>query len=217
MIINCGVCSTEFHAKPFAIKRGRGKFCSRACSDKGRLKPKHGHYTIRVINRGWRKSPTGIVGGVKKICAGCNAEFKVSPVRRTAAKFCSYGCYWKSLNGQKRDPAQYDWLRGRAPWNKGKQLPDLAAQRRGEKNPNWQGGKTYTNHRQRGSRMHKRWSRLVKERDHYTCQLCGTKEGKMQADHIKGFAAYPELRFELSNGRTLCVSCHKRITGFCAP
>ena len=28
--------------------------------------------------------------------------------------------------------------------------------------------------------------------------------------HIKPFADYPDLRFELSNGRTLCVPCHTK-------
>lgn len=33
---------------------------------------------------------------------------------------------------------------------------------------------------------------------------------KQSQDHIKPFAYYPDLRFELSNGRTLCIDCHKK-------
>ena len=32
----------------------------------------------------------------------------------------------------------------------------------------------------------------------------------MVADHVKPWALYPELRYDLDNGRTLCVPCHKK-------
>lgn len=48
------------------------------------------------------------------------------------------------------------------------------------------------------------------ERDNYTCQICGKRNGTHNADHIKSWSAYPELRFVLSNLRTLCVECHKK-------
>ena len=40
--------------------------------------------------------------------------------------------------------------------------------------------------------------------------MCGdNKGGKLNAHHIKSFADYPELRFEVSNGITYCEDCHK--------
>lgn len=36
----------------------------------------------------------------------------------------------------------------------------------------------------------------------------------LNADHIKPFAYFPELRLELSNGRTLCVECHRKTPTF---
>lgn len=54
------------------------------------------------------------------------------------------------------------------------------------------------------------WRTAVFMRDDYTCQNCYIKGGTLHADHIKPFAQYPELRFAIDNGRTLCVSCHMK-------
>lgn len=62
---------------------------------------------------------------------------------------------------------------------------------------------------------YKLWRSEVFQRDDYTCQMCRARSGKgvtvkLEADHIKPFAAFPELRFDVSNGRTLCKPCHRR-------
>lgn len=61
----------------------------------------------------------------------------------------------------------------------------------------------------RKSWAYTKWRKSIYERDDYTCQICHKRGVRIQADHIKPFAWYPELRFELSNGRTLCVDCHR--------
>ena len=53
------------------------------------------------------------------------------------------------------------------------------------------------------------WRKAVFERDNYTCQSCGLHGGRLQADHIKSYSHHPEIRWEPSNGRTLCENCHK--------
>lgn len=85
----------------------------------------------------------------------------------------------------------------------------------GIKHHNWKGGITTENHKIRNSSEYARWRTLVFERDNYTCVICYARSGigkavLLQADHIKQFAHFKELRFELSNGRTLCVECHKK-------
>lgn len=74
----------------------------------------------------------------------------------------------------------------------------------------WKGGITPINKLIRSSKEYKLWRKSVFERDNYTCQFCKVRGGTLQADHIKPFAYYPELRFSLDNGRTLCVECHKK-------
>lgn len=54
------------------------------------------------------------------------------------------------------------------------------------------------------------WRASVLKRDNYTCQMCFIIGGKLEVDHIKPFAYYPNLRFSLENGRTLCKECHKK-------
>lgn len=80
----------------------------------------------------------------------------------------------------------------------------------GTNNPNWRGGIIPVLKRLRRSARFKRWRKAVFERDNYTCQECGQRGGELHPDHIKQFAYYPKLRFVLSNGRTLCKSCHQQ-------
>jgi hypothetical protein len=79
---------------------------------------------------------------------------------------------------------------------------------RGENSPAWKGGITPINEKIRKSLEYRLWRTAVFERDDYTCVWCGQKGGKLHADHIKPFAYYPELRFAIDNGRTLCIECH---------
>lgn len=53
---------------------------------------------------------------------------------------------------------------------------------------------------------------LVFKRDSYTCQMCNQVGGYLQVDHIKSWADYPDLRFDLDNCRTLCMACHYFVT-----
>ncbi len=81
----------------------------------------------------------------------------------------------------------------------------------GEKVWNWKGGITPINIKIRNSPEGIFWRKSVFHRDKYTCVHCGdSRGGNLEADHIKPFAYYPELRFDINNGRTLCKSCHKK-------
>ncbi len=85
-----------------------------------------------------------------------------------------------------------------------------ASAHRGESNNMWKGGITPVNQAIRTSAAYKDWRVTVFQRDNYTCLECGSRGVTLHADHIKPFAYYPELRLVITNGRTLCVPCHKK-------
>lgn len=91
----------------------------------------------------------------------------------------------------------------------------LSELRRGDKGGGWRGGVTPIHETIRKSLEYKLWRESVFKRDNYICVFCGAnnKNGNrttLNADHIKPFALFPELRFAIDNGRTLCVPCHRK-------
>lgn len=89
----------------------------------------------------------------------------------------------------------------------------ISEAKRGAKCYAWKGGISPINETIRKSLRYKVWREQVFERDGYACVLCGAG-GSIQADHIKRFADFPELRFDVANGRTLCVPCHRKTSTY---
>jgi hypothetical protein len=126
--------------------------------------------------------------------------------------------------------------KGRKPWNTGKKLSlehrnkiakagigrkwktesriKASMAKKGNRTNFWKGGVCEMNKKIRRSVEYRLWRESVFARDNYTCRFCGQIGGKLNADHIKRFADYPELRFAIDNGRTLCVDCHKKTDTF---
>lgn len=122
------------------------------------------------------------------------------------------------MRGKKLTPEQCQFKRekfkGRyTPWLIGRKLSlltraNMADAHSGSKTNFWKGGITPINKAIRAGLKYALWREAVFRRDNYTCVFCKVRGGRIEADHIKEFAKYPELRFKLSNGRTLCRPCH---------
>lgn len=84
----------------------------------------------------------------------------------------------------------------------------------GEKRWNWNGGISRDKH---GTPENMQWRSDVFQRDNWTCQTCGLRGCYLEAHHIKSWAKYPELRYELNNGVTLCKDCHKLTDSYGRP
>lgn len=85
------------------------------------------------------------------------------------------------------------------PWNKGF---------KGAKHPNWKGGITPIKKRLRSSKKWKEWRESIFKRDNYTCQECHIKGGSLEPHHIIPLAETLSRVFDVSNGITLCRTCH---------
>ena len=177
---------------------------------------------------------------ITKLCLYCNKEFKTKKQGKTTSITCSIVCrnryisnkrklykypkylldciqcgepvYAKSIYFDKPNRKYCDKACKQRHERTGKRIPiEIVIKTRGEKHYNWKGGKTEENKKIRTSQDYKLWRKAVFERDKYQCIIGGVEHGsKLQADHIKPFALFPQLRLELSNGRTLCIECHKK-------
>lgn len=97
----------------------------------------------------------------------------------------------------------------------------------GEKSHFWKGGVTKLNKQIRNLVEYKNWRFSVFSRDDFTCQHCKKTKSKyvqIHADHIVSLARIIlkenikntndalrcSILWDLDNGRTLCIDCHKK-------
>lgn len=83
------------------------------------------------------------------------------------------------------------------------------AGKQGPDHPRWDTELSDDDRRSRRSQEDKDWAAMILARSNFRCELCGAT-GRLNAHHIKGFAAYSDTRTKLFNGIALCVDCHTR-------
>jgi ABC-type uncharacterized transport system ATPase subunit len=53
------------------------------------------------------------------------------------------------------------------------------------------------------------WSLEVKKRDYFACVICGRKGVALNSHHLNAWASFPEQRYSVDNGITLCTFHHE--------
>lgn len=163
-----------------------------------------------------------------KNCKYCGNEFEVPLYREK--KYCSKKCVGKDfgfqkgvkswITGKKKEELREYYKNGwKGTFKKGQIAPtkgikyseDRIKLMSGKNSARWEGGKSTYNKRVRNSQKFKDWRIKNFERDNYTCQKCMEKGGELRAHHFNSFTDYPELRFDIDNGVTLCLDCHIKI------
>jgi 5-methylcytosine-specific restriction endonuclease McrA len=83
----------------------------------------------------------------------------------------------------------------------------------GPDSPLWKGGQKKERGQQMSRAAYRDWRTAVYARDDWTCRQCGARSNGvyLNAHHIKQWSLHPELRYDVSNGITLCRPCHQAI------
>lgn len=94
--------------------------------------------------------------------------------------------------------------------------------KRGKEHHNWKGGIETKMDKIRSSlrcsKEWKMWRLAVFRRDNFTCQICKMVKGNLHPHHIERVVdcinnEKLEEIFNIDNGLTVCISCHKKIHG----
>ena len=138
---------------------------------------------------------------IEKECP-CGKKFEVWLCRKDA-KFCSRDCANKAKSGIPT------WNKGLLGWRKGEKHPWMP---RGENH--WSYKKDRSQLKKYDSRLgmvYQEWRMKVWIRDGFKCKINNQDcKGQIEAHHILGWTRYPELRYEVNNGITLCHAHHPR-------
>lgn len=146
---------------------------------------------------------------------------------------------WNKGKKIKTNDALSVWRKGGGqPFYKGREIPEdvrlklseAAKNRDPESRPtkenhwNWKGGVTPLRQKVMDTAKYRKWRFDIFKRDNFTCQIGKETGVYLHVDHIKSFSTIvrennietvaqalscKEL-WDISNGRTLCVSCHQK-------
>jgi 5-methylcytosine-specific restriction endonuclease McrA len=200
---SCLVCGASFHVPH--CRKDTAKTCSDTCRKA---------YQQGAGNPNWKG------GLVACNCQNCGKEFQVKPGLAEKQKYCSYDCRFANFK-MKSGEENPNW-NGEVERTKTCKQCGKLFEWSGQRLRTWQtrvfcsqtcsivgqARKGVLKELPKYGALVRSWSNLVVARDNGVCQKCGATGGEMHAHHIKPVEQFPELTFELSNGMTLCGTCH---------
>lgn len=207
--LECPECGVFFRVKKSHLDKR--KCCSRLCASRFQSRTQAGVRPKGFVEKEkpWphtRVRPAKKCGHITKngrnYCPRCRLEF-FSEIKEKPCMICGKAMILSLSQYEKYKCCSLD-CRNIA----------ISNRQKGELSHLWKGGITDENRRLRNSAEYDDWRKKVFERDDYTCVTCGTRGGKLCADHIKEWSLYPMLRFDLENGRTMCYPCHQKTDNF---
>lgn len=162
----------------------------------------------------------------EKECENCSSVFVVDAPCRMIKRFCSVRCGMvgnKRRLGKKHTRETIQRISAVATDKRktAEHRENIRKAKTGVKMPQITGPNHYLwitdrsllkdNSRQRGGQLHREWSKQVKNRDKWKCVLeDSTCCEKVVAHHILSWAEYPDFRYKINNGITLCHIHHPR-------
>lgn len=199
----CSICGKEFYRKPSLLKRAKNPTCSNECRKKvyevkriivkcsvcgKNIETTESRKSIRknmVCSNECKKKLLSNIKSKEMIeldCPICKKTFKVHPYRMKSCNSitCSVSCASKLQLLDKKNHPMYN-----------ENITDDERIDRRKLKENVQ------------------WRNSVLEKDVYTCDICGSYGGKLNAHHLNGYHWDKENRLNVNNGITLCSDCHK--------
>jgi hypothetical protein len=144
----------------------------------------------------WREANPEYITGWRKANPIKVSEFRKRYYRANAKRLLEYNKQWDNDNREKRRGYIEQWKKAN---------PSKVMQHSFnyiQKHPGRGPGRF-------GSFQYCEWRSMIYQKDNYTCQSCFKRGVRLHAHHIKGWADYPDLRYDIENGITLCVICHR--------
>lgn len=209
----CLHCNKDFEVK-WKYQINIRTYCSRKCT---MLHTKV--YLIAAKNKTLRK----LLFQIKNNCLQCGNEYTYHRSQPLESKYCSRKCqclgHIKKMN-QRRSETSKDTPGGmlgkkHSYETKLKISLNRKGKYTGENNKNYINDRSLLKGRHARRTFHdydyKKWRTEVYTRDNFKCKIDDDKcSGRLEAHHILPWRDYPELRYKINNGITLCHAHHPR-------